>query len=168
MRQAAGAAVLLMGLAGCVSVYGPGGASPGQRGAAPPQAESGAGGGAAGRLVIGNRQYDEVWRQVGQFYADRRLAARVTDRPTGLVAAAYDDAPNAGNFLDCPDLAQTSNVTRTLKVIARLDDAAQGVAVSIDVTGTAGVSAGGKNKVARVACRSNGTLERALSEALRK
>lgn len=176
MKTILSAAVLCAALAGCISVYGPG-----QRYAArdAPQEKhdaaddaSGASdaskGDAASRIVIGNRKYDEVWAAVAQFYADHKLAVRVSDRDAGLVAAAYADYPNAGNFLDCSELKQTSNVTHTLKVVTRVDEATQGVAVSIDVAGMAGVVAAGKQKGARVACRSNGTLEQALAEVLRK
>ncbi|VWB73540.1 hypothetical protein BLA23254_03445 [Burkholderia lata] len=176
MKTILSAAVLCAALAGCISVYGPG-----QRYAArdAPQEKhdaaddaSGASdaskGDAASRIVIGNRKYDEVWAAVAQFYADHKLAVRVSDRDAGLVAAAYADYPNAGNFLDCSELKQTSNVTHTLKVVTRVDEATQGVTVSIDVAGMAGVVAAGKQKGARVACRSNGTLEQALAEVLRK
>jgi len=176
MKTILSAAVLCAALAGCIAVYGPG-----QRYAArdAPQekhdaadAASGASdaskGDAASRIVIGNRKYDEVWAAVAQFYADHKLAVRVSDRDAGLVAAAYADYPNAGNFLDCSELKQTSNVTHTLKVVTRVDEATQGVTVSIDVAGMAGVVAAGKQKGARVACRSNGTLEQALAEVLRK
>ncbi|WP_423379528.1 hypothetical protein [Burkholderia sp. LMG 32019] len=176
MKTILSAAVLCAALAGCISVYGPG-----QRYAArdAPSEKHDAADGAAGasespgsdvasRIVIGNRKYDEVWEAVAQFYADHKLAVRVSDRGAGLVAAAYADYPNAGNFLDCSELKQTSNVTHALKVVTRIDEATQGVTVSIDVAGMAGVVAAGKQKGARVACRSNGTLEQALAEVLRK
>ncbi|VWC80036.1 hypothetical protein [Burkholderia lata] len=176
MKTILSAAVLCAALTGCISVYGPG-----QRYAARNASQekhdaagdaSGASeatkGDAASRIVIGNRKVDEVWAAVAQFYADHKLAVRVSDRDAGLVAAAYADYPNAGNFLDCSELKQTSNVTHTLKVVTRIDEATQGVTVSIDVAGMAGVVAAGKQKGARVACRSNGTLEQALAEVLRK
>ncbi|WP_175775618.1 hypothetical protein [Burkholderia anthina] len=173
MKTILSVAVLCAALTGCISVYGPG-----QRYAArdaPPEKHDTADGAAgasgvdaASRIVIGNRKYDEVWASVAQFYADHKLAVRVSDRDAGLVAAAYADYPNAGNFLDCSELKQTSNVTHTLKVVTRIDEATQGVSVSIDVAGMAGVVAAGKQKGARVACRSNGTLEQALAEVLRK
>ncbi|AOR69136.1 hypothetical protein BBJ41_17260 [Burkholderia stabilis] len=170
MKTTVSAAVLCAALAGCISVYGPG-----QRYAArdaPPAqheaADDAHGVDDASRIVIGNRKYDEVWAAVAQFHADRKLAVRVSDRDAGLVAAVYADYPNAGNFLDCSELKQTSNVTHTLKVVTRIDEATQGVTVSIDVAGMAGVVAAGKQKGARVACRSNGTLEQALAEVLRK
>ncbi|WP_175951072.1 hypothetical protein [Burkholderia sp. BCC0405] len=47
--------------------------------------------GAASRVVIGNRKYDEVWAAVAQFHAAHKLAARVSDRDARLVAAAYAD-----------------------------------------------------------------------------
>ncbi|VWC80584.1 hypothetical protein BLA18112_02604 [Burkholderia lata] len=176
MKTILSAAVLCAALTGCISVYGPG-----QRYAArnasqekhdAPDDAAGASeaakGDAASRIVIGNRKVDEVWAAVAQFYADHKLAVRVSDRDAGLVAAAYADYPNAGNFLDCSELKQTSNVTHTLKVVTRIDEATQGVTVTIDVAGMAGVVAAGKQKGARVACRSNGTLELALAEVLRK
>ncbi|MDR0246002.1 MAG: hypothetical protein LBJ65_30805 [Burkholderia sp.] len=173
MKTILAAAVLGAALTGCISVYGPG-----QRYAArdaPPDKHDTADGAtgasavdAASRIVIGNRKDDEVWAAVAQFYADHKLAVRVSDRDAGLVAAAYADYPNAGNFLDCSELKQTSNVTHTLKVVTRIDEATQGVTVSIDVAGMAGVVAAGKQKGARVACRSNGTLEQTLAEVLRK
>ncbi|MCA3776761.1 MAG: hypothetical protein IOC39_25980 [Burkholderia sp.] len=176
MKTILSVAALCAALTGCISVYGPG-----QRYAArdaPPEKHDTADGAsdasgassteAASRIVIGNRKYDEVWAAVAQFYADHKLAVRVSDRDAGLVAAAYTDYPNAGNFLDCSELKQTSNVTHTLKVVTRIDEATQGVTVSIDVAGIAGVVAAGKQKGARVACRSNGTLEQTLTEVLRK
>ncbi|MCA8048394.1 hypothetical protein [Burkholderia arboris] len=170
MKTILSVAALCAALTGCISVYGPG-----QRYAArdaPPEKHDTADGAssteAAARIVIGNRKYDEVWAAVAQFYADHKLAVRVSDRDAGLVAAAYADYPNAGNFLDCSELKQTSNVTHTLKVVTRIDEATQGVTVSIDVAGIAGVVAAGKQKGARVACRSNGTLEQTLTEVLRK
>ncbi|WDD94821.1 hypothetical protein Bsp3421_004966 [Burkholderia sp. FERM BP-3421] len=168
-RRALGFAVALASMAGCVQVYGPG-AGPGSRGHAGAATQAGEGGAAdlAGRFVIANRKYDEAWDKVGRFYADHRFAARVSDREAGLVAAAYADYPNAGNFVACADLRQTSNVTYTLKVVTRLDDAGQGVAVALDVTGSARVESAGRLKASRVACRSNGALEQALAEALRK
>ncbi|VWB93490.1 hypothetical protein [Burkholderia lata] len=179
MKTFLSAAVLCVALTGCISVYGPGqryaarSASQEKHDAADDasgasEASGAAKGDAASRIVIGNRKYDEVWAAVAQFYADHKLAVRVSDRDAGLVAAAYADYPNAGNFLDCSELKQTSNVTHTLKVVTRIDEATQGVTVSIDVAGMAGVVAAGKQKGARVACRSNGTLEQALAEVLRK
>ncbi|NHV29350.1 hypothetical protein [Burkholderia sp. D-99] len=176
MKTILSAAVLCAALAGCISVYGPGqryaarDAPPGKHDTAEGAAGASESPGteAASRIVIGNRKYDEVWAAVAQFYADHKLAVRVSDRDAGLVAAAYADYPNAGNFLDCSELKQTSNVTHTLKVVARIDEATQGVTESIDVAGMAGVVAAGKQKGARVACRSNGTLEQALTEVLRK
>lgn len=179
MKTILSAAVLCTALTGCISVYGPGqryaarNASQERHDAAgdasgASEASDAAKGDAASRIVIGNRKYDEVWAAVAQFYADHKLAVRVSDRDAGLVAAAYADYPNAGNFLDCSELKQTSNVTHTLKVVTRIDEATQGVTVSIDVAGMAGVVAAGKQKGARVACRSNDTLEQALAEVLRK
>ncbi|VWB81512.1 hypothetical protein BLA6993_03871 [Burkholderia lata] len=179
MKTILSAAVLCAALTGCISVYGPGqryaarNASQEKHDAAgdasgASEASDAAKGDAASRIVIGNRKYDEVWAAVAQFYADHKLAVRVSDRDAGLVAAAYADYPNAGNFLDCSELKQTSNVTHTLKVVTRIDEATQGVTVSIDVAGMAGVVAAGKLKGARVACRSNDTLEQALAEVLRK
>ncbi|MBN3823992.1 hypothetical protein G3O00_10255 [Burkholderia sp. Ac-20384] len=179
MKMILSAAVLCAALTGCISVYGPGqryaarNASQEKHDAADDasgasEASDAAKGDVASRIVIGNRKYDEVWAAVAQFYADHKLAVRVSDRDAGLVAAAYADYPNAGNFLDCSELKQTSNVTHTLKVVTRIDEATQGVTVSIDVAGMAGVVAAGKQKGARVACRSNDTLEQALAEVLRK
>ncbi|WLE59351.1 hypothetical protein GIY62_01215 [Burkholderia plantarii] len=165
-------------LAGCINLYGPGARGGGfassdsqqadQQNSGKGTAAKGTGGQSNQPIVIGNRKYEEVLEKVGQFYADQKLAVRVDDRETGLVASAYSTYPNAGNFLDCSALKQTSNVTNTLKVITRVDQADQGVTVSVDVSGTASVIADGKAKVARVACRSKGVLEAALAAALRK
>ncbi|WP_152601943.1 hypothetical protein [Burkholderia paludis] len=173
MKTILSAAMLCAALAGCISVYGPGQRyaardAPAEKHGEADGAADSSGSDAASRIVIGNRKYDEVWATVAQFYADHKLAVRVSDRDAGLVAAAYADYPNADNFLDCSGLKQTSNVTHTLKVVTRIDEATQGVTVSIDVAGMAGVVAAGKQKGARVACRSNGTLEQALAEVLRK
>ncbi|KUY94691.1 hypothetical protein WS48_21020 [Burkholderia sp. RF7-non_BP1] len=170
MKTILPAAMLCAMLAGCISVYGPRQRYAARDAPSEQQDTSDRAHGAddASGIVIGNRKYDEVWTAVAQFYADHKLAVRVSDRDAGLLAAAYADYPNAGNFLDCSALKQTSNVTHTLKVVTRIDDATQGVTVSIDVAGTASVVAAGKQKSARVACHSNGTLERALAEVLRK
>ncbi|MCA3859673.1 MAG: hypothetical protein IOB81_13670, partial [Burkholderia sp.] len=96
MKTILSVAALCAALTGCISVYGPG-----QRYAArdaPPEKHDTADGAsdasgassteAASRIVIGNRKYDEVWAAVAQFYADHKLAVRVSDRDAGLVAAA--------------------------------------------------------------------------------
>ncbi|MGE1561341.1 hypothetical protein [Pantoea septica] len=154
-------------LCGCIQVYGPVKTGPSDTNTS--QSADSASSSVSSNIKIGNRKPEETFSAALAFMQQRGLKVDVQDSKTGILAATGNDESLSSTLLDCSALEQTQNIQEQYRVVAQIWSAGVGTNVSVQVTGTAGLTTpDGNDKVKPVECQSTGMLEKDMLEALRK